>query len=164
MKPEGKQLGKTSNGKVGAFEPLPVQKSTPYLEPTKQFPLRLDACGRNQWSSASKTVHLGSTVEKEPENSLTIHPKDASKLGVHNGDRVRVTAAKGGHVVIRASVSEGIRPGVVHMYNGYGQQHTLESNARRRGANVNELTDSGNVDPIAGAEGLAEMLVRVEVV
>lgn len=148
---------------LGTFQPLPVQETPYYARPQKAFPLHLVGCGRNQWNSASKTTHLRSSMEREPENFLTIHPQDAKKLGIYDRDRVKISNPAGKQIFSRAKVTEGIRPGVVQMPNGFGQNNTTESIARRRGANVNELMDAKNIDPITGAEGLAEMIVKVEI-
>ncbi len=45
-------------------------------------------------------------------NPLWIHPSDAERLGVRTGDLVRVETEIG-HFVVKAWVTEGIRPGVV---------------------------------------------------
>jgi anaerobic selenocysteine-containing dehydrogenase len=45
-------------------------------------------------------------------NPVWIHPIDAARIGVRNGDLVRVETDSG-HLVNRAWVTEGIRPGVV---------------------------------------------------
>jgi anaerobic selenocysteine-containing dehydrogenase len=45
-------------------------------------------------------------------NPLWLHPSDAARLGIRIGDLVRVESAIG-HFVVRAWVTEGIRPGVV---------------------------------------------------
>ncbi len=45
-------------------------------------------------------------------NPLWIHPSDAGRLGIGAGDLVRVETAIG-HFVVKAWVTEGIRPGVV---------------------------------------------------
>ena len=45
-------------------------------------------------------------------NPLWLHPRDAAGLGVHTGDLVRVETEIG-HFVVKAWVTEGIRPGVV---------------------------------------------------
>jgi anaerobic selenocysteine-containing dehydrogenase len=45
-------------------------------------------------------------------NPLWLHPKDAVRLGVETGDLVRVET-RIGHFVVKAWVTEGIRPGVV---------------------------------------------------
>jgi len=165
LHPAGKAnaaLAKFEMPPANTFEPLPVYRTGTFHEPSAKFPLRLVGCGRHQWSSASKTSHLPMCVEKEPENLLTINTIDANKLGLAQRAKVRVHSKAGGFTDIRVNVSESIKPGCVHMSNGYGQRNTLEPLARGRGANVNELTSADNVDPVAGAEGLAEMVVRVE--
>src|SRR6266511_2842381 len=45
-------------------------------------------------------------------NPLWIHPRDADHLGIRPGDLVRVETEIG-HFVVKAWVTEGIRPGVV---------------------------------------------------
>ena len=45
-------------------------------------------------------------------NPVWIHPFDAARIGIRNGDLVRVETDSG-HLVNRAWVTEGIRPGVV---------------------------------------------------
>ena len=45
-------------------------------------------------------------------NPLWLHPSDAARLGVQTGDLVRVETEIG-HFVVKAWVTEGIRPGVV---------------------------------------------------
>ena len=67
-------------------------------------------------------------------NPLWIHPAQADPLGVRTGDLVRVTTAIG-HFVVKAWVTQGIRPGVVacshHMgrwrLQGHEQGHRLNT-------------------------------------
>jgi anaerobic selenocysteine-containing dehydrogenase len=54
------------------------------------------------------------------QDSLRIHPGDAAKLGIKDGDRVRITSTVAtGECVAR--VWEGVRPGTVS--KSYGQGH-----------------------------------------
>jgi anaerobic selenocysteine-containing dehydrogenase len=67
-------------------------------------------------------------------NPLWIHPSQAAELGVRTGDLVRVETRLG-HFVVKAWVTEGIRPGVVacshHMgrwrLDGHEQGHRLNT-------------------------------------
>jgi hypothetical protein len=69
-------------------------------------------------------------------NPLWIHPSHAGEIGVRTGDLVRVETDLG-HFVVKAWVTEGIRPGVVacshHMGRwrpeGHDQGHRLNTNA-----------------------------------
>jgi nitrate reductase NapA len=47
-----------------------------------------------------------------PEAFVEINPKDAKELGIHNGDRVRITSRRG-ESVIKARVADMPRPGMV---------------------------------------------------
>jgi len=49
-----------------------------------------------------------------PEERLEIHPEDAVRLGVADGDTVRVTSRRG-EVEVRVSVGKKCRPGMVFM-------------------------------------------------
>ena len=53
-------------------------------------------------------------------NPVWIHPADAARIGVASGDLVRVET-ESGHLVNRAWVTEGIRPGVVAMSHHMGR-------------------------------------------
>jgi anaerobic selenocysteine-containing dehydrogenase len=53
-------------------------------------------------------------------NPVWIHPVDAARIGVATGDLVRVET-ESGHLVNRAWVTEGIRPGVVAMSHHMGR-------------------------------------------
>jgi len=67
-----------------------------------------------------------------PENSVLVHRQDAERLGLHDGDSVRVTSASNpegvwnlgnGQVkpmVGRVKITEGLRPGVVAFSLGHG--------------------------------------------
>jgi TorA maturation chaperone TorD len=73
-------------------------------------------------------------------NPLWIHPTHAARLGVITGDLVRVETELG-HFVVKAWVTEGIRPGVVacshHMgrwrLSGHDHGHRLNTTTRRPG-------------------------------
>jgi anaerobic selenocysteine-containing dehydrogenase len=77
-------------------------------------------------------------------NPLWIHPRNAAKLGVKTGDLVRVETEIG-YFVVRAWVTEGIRPGVVacshHM--GRWRPEGQEGGQRQLMATVNLAKDGG---------------------
>jgi anaerobic selenocysteine-containing dehydrogenase len=63
-------------------------------------------------------------------NPLWLHPRDAGRLGVGTGDLVRVETAIG-HFVVKAWVTEGIRPGVVACSHHMGRWR-LNDTAQRQ--------------------------------
>jgi len=63
--------------------------------------------GTEELSTFSKYIR---EVEREP--SLLMHPKDASKLGLMNQDRVALQL-DGGKLEVKLSISENLAPGVL---------------------------------------------------
>ncbi len=63
-------------------------------------------------------------------NPLWIHPQDAARLGVATGDLVRVETELG-HFVVKAWVTEGIRPGVVACSHHMGRWRLSENGQRQ---------------------------------
>jgi len=105
----------------------------PHYEPPlrhgskKDFPFdfidyksRLNREGRSQnapWYYEFKHVDPG---DVGGQDSLRINPVDAGKLGIKDGDKVRITSVAGSGECV-ARVWEGVRPGTVS--KSYGQGH-----------------------------------------
>jgi anaerobic selenocysteine-containing dehydrogenase len=68
-------------------------------------------------------------------NPLWIHPLDAERIGVKNGELVRVET-RIGHFVVKAWVTEGIRPGVVACSHHMGRWKTGDNGQRQMMATV----------------------------
>ena len=68
-------------------------------------------------------------------NPLWIHPTDATRIDVKNGELVRVET-RIGHFVVKAWVTEGIRPGVVACSHHMGRWKTADHGQRQMMATV----------------------------
>jgi anaerobic selenocysteine-containing dehydrogenase len=68
-------------------------------------------------------------------NPLWIHPRDASPMDLETGDLVRVTT-RIGHFVVKAWVTEGIRPGVVACSHHMGRWKLSQHGQRQMMATV----------------------------
>ncbi len=77
---------------------------------------------------------------------VTLHLKDAQARGIKSGDKVDVISPRG-RVTFWAYVTENITQGVVEVNMGGGGPLGPEVWQQ---ANVNELTDFENRDPISG--------------
>ena len=73
-------------------------------------------------------------------NPLWIHPRDARSIGVRTGDLVRVETEIG-HFVVRAWVTEGIRPGVVACSHHMGRWKVTDHGQNQAMATVDLKRD-----------------------
>lgn len=105
---------------------------------------KLNREGRSQncpWYYEFKKLDIG---DKSWEDVLQINPVDAEKLGIEDGDTVRVTSVVAS-IVVKAKLWEGIRPGTVAKCYGqghwaYGRVATKDyQKAEPRGGNNNLL-------------------------
>jgi anaerobic selenocysteine-containing dehydrogenase len=77
-----------------------------------------------------------------------VHPTTAAEAGVREGDEIEIESPVG-RAVMRARVTEDIRPGAVRVARGGG--HTAFGRfARGWGANPMELVDAGAMDSMSG--------------
>jgi anaerobic selenocysteine-containing dehydrogenase len=128
----------------------------------KEFPFtfidyksRLNREGRSQnttWYQEFKKVDVG---DKSWDDVVKINPADAKKLGVKNGDKVKLTSPSGS-ITTKVRLWEGVRPGTVAKC--YGQGHWAYgrvaakdyAKAEPRGGNNNELLVD-DYDRLSGA-------------
>jgi hypothetical protein len=75
-------------------------------------------------------------------NPLWIHPSDAGRIGVDTGDLVRVETEIG-HYVVKAWVTEGIRPGVVACSHHMGRWRPGTEQGQRQAMQVVDLEHEG---------------------
>mgnify|MGYP002700894530 FL=1 len=73
-----------------------------------------------------------------------LHPKDASELGVTDGDTVRVGSARG-ELTLMAQVFDGVQRGVVIV------ESIWPNRAFAGGKGINVLTGADPVAPVGGA-------------
>ncbi|MCX6011581.1 MAG: formate dehydrogenase subunit alpha [Chloroflexi bacterium] len=128
---------------------IPLEYKPPMELPDKQYPLVLTT-GRSLYHFHTGTMTrkvAGLNVLKK-EGEVEINPADAAKLGIADGDRVKV-ASRRGEVVAKANVTEVSPAGVVFM-----TFHFAESPANR-------LTNPA-LDPVAKIPEYKVCAVRVE--
>ncbi|HET7870874.1 MAG TPA: molybdopterin oxidoreductase family protein, partial [Terriglobales bacterium] len=91
----------------------PVEWSPAAEEPDSEFPIILTT-GRvvSQYLSGTQTRRIGGLVDQYPQPLCEIHPVLARKLGIAEGDFVKVESRRGS-VTVRATVVKTIRPDTV---------------------------------------------------
>ncbi len=144
------------------YEPLPA-----YTEPTEgpiaapalaeRYPLVFNSGARTQSAFRSQHYNIPSLVALQPLPLVHIHVADAKERQIEDGDKVFVISPRG-QVPFWAHVTDDILPGVVEVNMGGGGPIGTESWRR---ANVNELTDPDNLDPISGFPVFKALLCEV---
>jgi anaerobic selenocysteine-containing dehydrogenase len=120
--------------------------------------------GRRDLRSNNSWMHnLQVLVKGDERCTLHLHPTDASRLGLANGARARVSS-RAGTIELPVEVTEGIMPGVVSVPHGWGHDLPgvkLAVAAAHAGANSNVLADEYALDPLSGNAVLNGIPVRV---
>jgi formate dehydrogenase len=90
-------------------------------------------------------------------NYLYMHPDDAARLGVADGDVVDV-ASETATVRVPVALLEDLMPGTVALPHGWGHQHArgLSVASKTRGVNVNLLAADG-ADKLERVSGMAHL-------
>jgi len=86
-----------------------------------------------------------------------MNPDDANKLGLEDGQQVKVTT-EAGEETVELEVSKAARKGQVAMHHGFG----LRYDGKVFGANVNRLTKNTHRDPLAATPLHRYVLCQVE--
>jgi anaerobic selenocysteine-containing dehydrogenase len=109
--------------------------------------------GRRTLRSNNSWMHnIGVLVKGKPRCTLHVHPDDAARFGLHDGDVAEVRSRVGA-VQVPVEVTDGILPGVVSLPHGWGhgvpgtQMRVAQEHA---GVNSNVLADPALFDPVSG--------------
>jgi anaerobic selenocysteine-containing dehydrogenase len=121
---------------------------------THRYPLNLLTRKATLHFINSSYGNVPRCLEAEKEPRLDLHSSDAASRGITDGDTVRVFNDRGS-VHIRASVGDGVRPGVVVLPFGWWES------AGPGGASANALTADGLSDAGGGGD-FYDTLVEVE--
>ncbi|MFV0259617.1 MAG: molybdopterin-dependent oxidoreductase [Acidimicrobiales bacterium] len=120
--------------------------------------------GRRHVRSNNSWMHnLRVLTKGQNRCTLQIHPDDADRLGLVDGAPATVRS-RVGEVIIDAELTDAIRPGVVSIPHGFGQNLPgvrLKIAQEYRGVNTNVLTDTELVDAASGTIALNGVPVTV---
>jgi len=185
----------TSDGKIHiyvkeyekyGFNPLPVFKPHPWhWNKDGSSALKGDEMILTtfKWNvhTQSRTPNVKWLTELVSENPAWINAGTARKLGIKNGDLIRITSSAG-YMVTKARVTEGIHPRVVAVSNTFGTRFGRYATANKmsgpgmhgaaddpdikniwwkaEGVNPNDIIPAV-ADPIGGSQGWYDTVVKV---
>ncbi len=148
----------------------PLDVGSPAEQPDAEHPLLLTT-GRvgGQWHTMTRTAKAPELLAADPEPFVELHPEDADRAGVADGDHVRLVSRRG-TAIVRARVAavggdgrdddplDGgtIRPGVAFAPFHWGLLH-----APAGAGQLNALSHDAT-DPVSFQPELKAMAVRVE--
>ncbi|MFJ8751242.1 molybdopterin oxidoreductase family protein [Streptomyces sp. NPDC102441] len=164
LEPRVPQVLRTRSGRIELF-PAPIAADLPRLRASLGArPAGLVLVGRrhlrsnNSWMHNVAALRGGSNV-----CTLQIHPDDADRIGLADGDTARITAA-GGAVEAPAEITDSVRAGVVSLPHGWGHSRPgtrMSVAGADPGVNVNQLLDGTLLDPLSGTAVLNAVPVSV---
>ncbi len=131
----------------GLFQAVEFRPPAECADP--EYPLVLST-GRTlyHYNAATQTRRTDGLVEKQPECFIEIHPRDAGRMGIEDGDLVDVVSRRG-RIRGRAMVSKQVRRGLVWMPFHFAE------------ARANLLTNDAG-DAVTGTGEYKVCAVRVE--
>jgi anaerobic selenocysteine-containing dehydrogenase len=138
---------------VKSIEPASEEKA---MQPDPVYPFILQA-GRHMSMNANTLMRDPSWNAGKRACTLTMHPDDAAKINIIDGQMVRVIT-DAGQVEIEAELTESTRRGQVIIPHGFGMIYE----GKTYGANANRLTKNTYRDKFAGTPLHRYVRCRVE--
>ncbi|MEG1500410.1 MAG: molybdopterin dinucleotide binding domain-containing protein, partial [Clostridiales bacterium] len=133
-------------------DPLPdyIPPVNEELEDSNEFPLIMTTGARRLLFFHGRYHNIKRFDEAVPTTGLEIHPNDAAKLGIVNGEEIEVSSRLGSIKVLADVVpANGIKEGVVHMSHGWKQY------------NINFITFDDRQDPYSGFPVMKSVPVKI---
>ncbi len=136
------------------------------LEPAAVIPANgsLLLLGRRHIRSNNSWMHNSLRLVKgRPRCTLLMHPDDAGRRGLADGEAARVSS-RVGSVELPVEVTDAVMPGVVSIPHGWGHDRpgtALRVAREHAGVSVNDLTDELLLDDLCGNAALNGVPVEV---
>jgi thiosulfate reductase/polysulfide reductase chain A len=140
------------------FDPVPKYRAP---APAPQGYFRL-VTGRAPVHTFSRTQNNPLLADLMPANEVWINAATASKLGVANGQRVRLRNQDGAvSNPVKVKATQRIRPDTFYMVYGFGHTAKGMRRARLAGADASQLLTRYEVDPLMGGTSIHGNFVAV---
>ena len=127
-----------------------------------EWPFVLSA-GERRSFTANTIIRDGAWRKRDADGALRVHPDDAARLGLADGDPARLTTRRGS-AVVAVELHDAMLPGHVALPNGLGVDYVDDGGRVTAGVAPNELTSSSDRDPWAGTPWHKSVPARLEAV
>ena len=133
------------------------------LAASEEFPFILQTGERTNYTCNTIQRDHDWRREKMPENYVRMSEKDAKRLGIADGETVRLVTETSA-VSIPARVTDDIYPGNLSIPHGFGLLHTNKETGELEqiGVNVNELISAAHREPMTGIPLHRHIPCRIE--
>ncbi len=165
LTPRIPEVLRTPSGKIELAPPT-ITADVGRLRETLERPApSMVLIGRRDLRSNNSWMHnVDNLVRGKDRCTLLMHPTDATRLALDDGDTACVRS-RVGVVLVPVEVTDAIMPGVVSIPHGWG--HDAEGTRMRvarahAGVNTNLLADEAQFDPLSGNAVLNGIPVTVE--
>ena len=119
--------------------------------------------GRTPVHTFNRSINNPWLIHEAPINPVWVNDKVAQRLGLKNGDRVRLVNQDGveSHTTTTVKVTPGIREDAVYIYHGYGTRNKEMTFSVDKGVDSTSLMSKIAVDPETGAHGMRNNFVKL---
>ncbi|MFC4005147.1 molybdopterin dinucleotide binding domain-containing protein [Prauserella oleivorans] len=103
-------------------------------------------------------------VKGRPRCTLLVHPDDAARRGLADGDIARLSSAAGA-IDVPVEVTDSVMRGVVSLPHGWGHHRDgtqLRVAAAHAGVSANDVTDERFLDELTGTAALSGLAVELQ--
>ncbi len=165
LEPRIPEVIRTASGKID-LAPKPMVRDVRRLSERLNHPETkgLLLVGRRHLrTNNSWLANIPSLVSGPPRCVLHLHPEDASRIGLEDGDTAEVKS-RVGRVTVPVKITQDIRPGVVSLPHGWGHDLPgvkMEVARAHGGLNSNILSDDESFDPLSNNAVLNGIPVEV---
>jgi anaerobic selenocysteine-containing dehydrogenase len=165
LMPRIPEVLRTPSGKI-ELAPEPLVADTDRLRSAlaRKRNGELVLIGRRDLRSNNSWMHnLDILVKGKPRCTMHIHPDDAHRLGLTDGEPARVRS-RTGEIEVPVEVTDAVMPGVVSIPHGWGHGApgmAMKVAAENAGVNSNLVADAELFDPVSGNAVLNGIPVEV---
>jgi len=165
LEPRVPEVLRTPSGKI-ELAPEPLVADVERLRAALARPSNgMVLIGRRDLRSNNSWMHNAPVLVKgKLRCTMLVHPSDAARLGLADGDLARVTS-RAGAVAVPVEVTDAIMPGVVSIPHGWGHDLPgiqLGVASTHAGVNCNRLVDELVLEPLSGNAVLNGVPVTIE--